>query len=71
METSPIELLLLVFTLILPNQNKVDLRRVNKASSIQYMAIEKVKLVHEYFPKHLHMGTAKIKVDKLTEEGKQ
>ena len=32
------------------------------------MAREKVELVHECFPKHLHMGTARMKENKETEE---
>ena len=36
------------------------------------MAIEKVKLMHEHFPKYLHMGTVGMKDDKETgEEAKQ
>ena len=35
------------------------------------MAIEKVELTHECFPKHLRMGTARMKESKETEEGKQ
>ena len=34
------------------------------------MAIEKVKLMHECFPKHLCMGT-RMKGDEVSEEGKQ
>ena len=36
------------------------------------MAIEKVELMHESSPKHLHMRTARLKEDKDTgEEGKE
>ena len=36
------------------------------------MAIEKVELMHEYFPQHLLTETARIKYDKeIEEEGKQ
>ena len=32
------------------------------------MAIENEELVHEYFPKHLRMGTARTKDDNDTED---
>ena len=36
------------------------------------MAIENTELMHKHFPKHLPIGTTKIKEDKETEEkGKQ
>ena len=36
------------------------------------MVLENVELMHEYFPKHLYMGTVRLKKDKETEEeGKQ
>ena len=35
------------------------------------MAMEKVELMHECFPKHLHMGTARMQDDKETEEDNQ
>ena len=42
-----------------------------KKDTIQY-SIGKRKLMHEYFPKHSRMGTARIKLDKETDkEGKK
>ena len=35
------------------------------------MAVENAELMHEFFLKHLRMGTARMKEDKETEEGKQ
>ena len=35
------------------------------------MAIENVVLIHDCFPKHLGMGTARMNEDKETGEGKQ
>ena len=32
------------------------------------MAIENLELMHEYFPKHLRMGTARFKLDNKTAE---
>ena len=49
-----------------PNQNQVDPMRTKKVPFS--MAIEKVELIHEYFPKHLRMGTSIMKEDKETEE---
>ena len=33
------------------------------------MAIGNGELMHEYFPKHLRMGTARMKYNKETDEG--
>ena len=41
-------------------------RRAKNASSIQYMAIENVELVHEFSPDHWCIGTARLKYDKET-----
>ena len=35
------------------------------------MAIEKVELMHECFPKHLSMATARMKENKEISEGKK
>ena len=45
-------IIIIVFSIIpLPKQNKVDPRRVKKASFIQY-GCRNVDLVHNCFPKH-------------------
>ena len=41
-------------------QNKVDLMRAKKASSIQ-MATENVELMHEFSSEHLRMGIVRLK----------
>ena len=60
-------ILIIVFPLIaLPNQKNVD-----KIKQVLFcMAIKKVELSHECFPKQLYMGTARIKEDKETDENK-
>ena len=35
------------------------------------MAIGNIELMHKCFPKHLHMGRARMKEDKETKEGKK
>ena len=63
---------IIVFLITVLNQNKVEPRRAKKASTIQYDNKKNVELMHECFPKHLHMGTARVKEDEETEgEGKQ
>ena len=61
-----------MFSLIalLSNQNKVDVCRAKKANSIKYR-YRKYGLMHQCSPEHLHIGTAKIKLDKETEEDKR
>ena len=41
----------------LPEQSKVDPRRAQKASYIQY-GVENGELMHECFPKHLRIGAS-------------
>ena len=48
-----------MFSLPLPNQNKVDPRRAKEASSIRSIAIEYENLMHDCFPKLLRMRTAR------------
>ena len=50
----------------LPNQNKVGQKRAKKERFS--MAVKKVDLTHECFPKHLTIETARTNVDKETEE---
>ena len=62
------KIIIIVFSLIAhPNQNKGNPRRARKLvpSSI---AIKNGGIMHECFPKHLCMGTARMKEDKETEE---
>ena len=53
-------IIILIFdsSMALPNRNEDDLKR---ESSILYIAIGKVELLHQRFPKYLRMGTAIIK----------
>ena len=48
-------ILIFVCSVALPNHNEDDPKR---ASSIPYIAIEKVEFLHQRFPKYLRMGTA-------------
>ena len=45
----------------------ISFREKNKYH-IVCMTVENVELMHECFPKHLRMGTARMKEDKDTEE---
>ena len=57
-KTIIIIILIFVSSMALHNHNADDPKR---ASSILYIAIGKVELLHQRFPKYLRMGTAKMK----------
>ena len=49
-------------------RSQQELFRLTKKQEWFSMAIENVKLIHECFPTHLPMGTARMKEDKETDE---
>ena len=55
----PIIIITITFSLVaLPNENKVDPRRVKRATTIQSRCKKKMKHMQECFPKQLRMRTA-------------